>query len=355
LSKRKPDTNKTPKWKLAMDALKGPMPKMGLTKREAVWKRNKATLWYYPPVEKKYRVPVFWVYSLVNQPFILDLGPGISLIEAFGKEGFEVYLLDFGIPGYEDGDISIDKYVTDYIQIAVQRALRHSGAEELSMIGSCLGGTLAAMYAAVADEPIKNLILAAAPIDFSHFPIFDQWSKAVTDGSVNFDEFIDAIQIVPASNMKKGMRLLTSPVYYSPYLSLLNKADNPQYVDRWRRLNAWTNAHIPFTGAAMKQLTNDLGKQNKLVKGNLSIRNKRVSLKNIKSNLLVVTTEGDDLVPVEMIKPVINLVSSKDKTFRLLERGHATISISGSIPGYIAEWLPSRSEPINNGTQKTIG
>jgi polyhydroxyalkanoate synthase len=112
-----------------------------------------------PPSEKKYRVPVFLVYSLVNKPVILDLGPGMSMIEAFVNDGFEVYLLDFGILGYEDGEISIDNYIVDYIQKGVQKSLRHSGAEEISIMGFCLGGTLAAMYASIANELVRHPFL----------------------------------------------------------------------------------------------------------------------------------------------------------------------------------------------------
>jgi polyhydroxyalkanoate synthase subunit PhaC len=336
------------KIKLAMDALKEPLPEMGVTKREAVWKKNKATLWYYSPSEKKYRIPVFLVYSLVNQPVILDLGPGMSMIEAFVNDGFEVYLLDFGIPGYEDGDINVDNYIVDYIQKGVQKSLRHSGAEEVSIMGFCLGGTLAVMYASIANEPIKNLILSATPVDFSHSPILDQWSAAVRDDSVSFDDYLDAIKTVPASAVRNAVRLVT-PVYFSPYLSLLSKADDPQYVEKWRRFNEWTNEHIPFTGAAVKQLTNDLGKHNKLIKGNLYINKKRASLKNIKSNLLVVAGEKDNLVPIAMIKPVMKVVSSKDKTLKLLKSGHTNFTNNGGLPEYITEWLPSRSAPIKNG------
>lgn len=336
------------KIKLAIDALNEPMPDMGVTKREAVWKKNKATLWYYPPSVKQYRVPVFLVYSLVNQAVILDLGPGMSLIESFVNYGFEVYLLDFGVPGYEDGEIGMDTYIVDYIQKGVQKSLRHSGAEEITIMGFCLGGTMAAMYASIANEPIKNLILSSTPVDFGHSPVLDQWSVAIQEGNVNFDELLDVFQTVPASAVKAGIRLLVTPIYFSPYLSLLSKADDPQYVEKWRRLNAWTNDHIPFTGAAIKQLMNDLVKDNKLIKGKLYIFKKRASLKNITSNLLVVAGENDSLVPIETIKPVMNLVSSKDKTFDPLKNGH--IVNTGGLPEYITEWLPTRSVPIKNET-----
>jgi polyhydroxyalkanoate synthase subunit PhaC len=251
---------------------------------------------------------------LINKPTLLDLAPGLSMIEGFVNSGFEVYLLDFGIPGHEDGDISIENYIMDYIQKGVQKSLRHSGAEEISIMGFCLGGTLAIMYAAVADEPIRNLILSTTPIDFNEFfPGFDQWSLAARDGSANFDGFLDAVQTVPPKFIKEGLRLLSSPLYYSKYLTLLSIADKPQSVDRWRHFNEWTIGHIPFTGPALKQMMNDLGKHNKLIKGNLYIKNKAASLKNIKSNLLVVSAENDKLFPLEMATPIMDMYPARIK------------------------------------------
>lgn len=52
------------------------------------------------------------------------MAPGNSTIENFTRNGFDVYLLDFGIPGYEDKDITASDYEVDYIQRGVQKALR---------------------------------------------------------------------------------------------------------------------------------------------------------------------------------------------------------------------------------------
>lgn len=324
------------------------MPQIGMTPRVAVWKKNKAILWHYPAKKKRYSVPIVIVYSLINQPYIFDLGPGNSLIEAFGKEGYDIYLLDFGIPGYEDGNISLDDYILDYIQKGVQRVLRHSGAEEITLLGSCIGGTLAAMYAAIAEEPIKNLILTVSPIDFESVPQFDQWTEALRERRVSFDEILDVFQIVPAKAVKSGMRLMTSPVYVSPLLSLLYRADDEEYVKRWRRFNAWTNDHIPLTAGTIKQMTDDLIIGNKLIKGTLNIRGKKAKLNKIKANLLVIASQSDRLVPKAMIDPIMGAVSSPDKTLHLLESGHAQMHYDDTLPIYYKDWLPERSGPIGH-------
>lgn len=334
------------RWKGFFGAWNRPAPKVGATPRDAIWKKNKSTLWYYAPTEKKYKVPLFLVYSLVNQPFILDMAPGNSVIENFTRNGFEVYLMDFGIPGYEDKDISASDYVVHYIQKGVRRALRHSGAQEITLIGYCLGGTLATMYATIAEEPIRNLILNVSPIDFETVPFFDKLAQASKEDKLNINRLLEAVGLISGHSMKAGMRMVTNPIYFSPYLSLLNKAYDENYVEKWKRLKAWTDGHIPFTGAAMQELMNELGKKNKLIEGGLIIHGKKAELSNIHANLLVISTEHDRLVLKEQNMRVIDFVSSKDKTFLLEDGGHTTRANDHDLPLYLANWLPQRSDPI---------
>jgi polyhydroxyalkanoate synthase subunit PhaC len=320
-------------------------PEIGLTPRQAVWKKNKATLWYYPAEEKKFRTPLFLIYSLINQPSILDLAPNNSFIEIMTKSGYDVYLLDFGIPGYEDREIGMENYIVDYIQKGVQRALKHSKAEEISLMGFCLGGTFAAMYAAVADEPIKNLLLFVSPIDFAQSSLFDQWVEALKEEEIELDSAVDSLGLIPAKYMEYGMRLLTSPIYASPYLALLNRADDPNYVEKWRRFNQWAKGHIPLTGAVAKDITNKLVKDNGLVNGTLYLGEKRVDLGNIHADLLVVSGEDDRLVPASTSSAVMDFVSSKKKEYVLIKGGHASL-LKGKMPDFIENWLPQRSNRI---------
>ncbi|MDQ0154872.1 alpha/beta fold hydrolase [Robertmurraya andreesenii] len=321
-------------------------PEFAQTERIPIWKKNKATLWYYPAKERRYKTPLYLIYSLINQPFILDLLPGNSLIEAFVHEGFDVYLIDFGIPGFEDKDLTMDDYIKDYIQKGAKKVLDHSNATELSVMGFCLGGTLAAMYASIATEPIKNLILDVAPIDFSNAHIFDQWAEVVKEEELDFDDFIDSIGLIPPKFVEAGVRLITSPIYFSPYLSLLNKANDEEYVERWRVFNKWTRGHIPLPGGVLKQMFHDFGKHNKLVKGTLKVRDEKMDLSNIHSNLLVIASEFDRLVPKETTYKIMDLVSSNDKKYIMLQGGHTGLTKDGKLPHHFRDWLPTRSNPI---------
>jgi polyhydroxyalkanoate synthase subunit PhaC len=318
-------------------------PEVGMTPRSAVWKKNKATLWYYPSKQRKHKVPLFLIYSLINQPFILDLGPKYSLIEAFTSSGYEVYLLDFGIPGYEDKDLTMDDYILRYIKKGVQRALLHSNASEISLMGFCMGGTFAAIYTSIAEEPIKNLIVSVAPIDFSFTPVFSEGVKMLQNEEIDIDPLLDAWGIIPPIYVKRGMRLVTVPISYSPYLSLLSHADDEERNLKWRRYNYWANSHIPLSAAALKQMAIDFEKENKLINGNLVIGNHSAKLENIKANLFAVGASHDRLIPIEQILPIMDRVSSTDKSFHVLEGGHGSLAKDGKAPGYLDDWLSQRS------------
>ncbi|UCZ54937.1 alpha/beta fold hydrolase [Bacillus shivajii] len=316
--------------------------RVGQTSKTEVWKINKTTLWYYPAKNKRYETPLFLIYSLINRPFILDLSPGMSMIEAFVNEGYDVYLLDFGVPGYEDKEITLDDYITTYIHKAVKRSLFHSGAKEVTMIGYCLGGTLATIYAAFRNETIKNLVLFAPPLDFEHSPIPEEWEDAIKNGRVHLDELIDIYGVIPAKYMEWILRLAVSPITYRSYLGLLQKSHDKEYVQKWHLFNHWLKGHIPFAGATLKQLINDIAMDNKLIKNELKINGTPIHLDAITSDLLVVSTTDDEIVPKELVKPIMSQVSSENKTHQHIKGGHVSLAIKGELPDFLNLWLKER-------------
>lgn len=334
------------RWVNLFMILSEPDPKISQTPKNEIWRKNKSVLWHYPAKEKKYEIPLFFVYSLFNKPYILDIGPKTSVIEGLTHMGYEVYLLDWGSPGYEDKHLGIDTYIEKYLRIAVKRAIRHSDAEEITLIGYCLGGTIASIYASIAEEPIKNLIVATVPIDFEPFCGPDKWAEGFREGDINFERFIDTYGIIPPKLVEGMFQAIGSPINFTNYTKLLHQAHDQKYVDKWRRMNKWTHDHVPLAGEAYRQLAHDLFKENKLVKGEMMVGNKRADLKNIKSNLFVVSGSRDNLILEDQSKPIMDLASSKDKTYITVEAGHVSLVLTGLFAKIVHQWASSRSNPL---------
>ena len=137
-------------------------PKLGATPKEVVWKRGKVELWRYHNGAVRYGPPVVIVHSLVSRSYILDLRPGNSLVEYLTGAGLDVFMLDWGVPDELDADNDLERYVDWYIPRALAAVRRETGQSEVTLAGYCLGGVMAALYAAAhEDAPVRNLILMA--------------------------------------------------------------------------------------------------------------------------------------------------------------------------------------------------
>src|SRR5437764_1488352 len=142
-------------------------PSVGASPRETVWQRDKAELWRYTGGPVRYGPPILIVHSLVSRSYILDLRPGHSAVEYLVNAGFDVFMLDWGVPDGLDAGNSFATYVDEYIPRAVDAVRRETGSSEVTMAGYCLGGVLAMLYASGrADAEVRNLILMATPADF---------------------------------------------------------------------------------------------------------------------------------------------------------------------------------------------
>ena len=321
----------------------------GQTTREVVWTKNKAKLYRYEPsAEKRYPVPILMVYALINRPYVLDLLPGNSFVEYLTGQGFDVYLLDWGVPGDEDKDLSFDDYVLDYLRPATRRVLRASRAEEYTLFGYCMGGTMAAMYAALfPDEPLKNLVLLTTPIDFApeKTGLLGLWTD---EERFDPDLLVESFGNVPGEIIDNAMRML-KPVtnYVGTYATMWECILEEKPMETWKAMNKWVGDGTPFPGAAFKQWIVDFYQQNKLVKGEIRLRGRKVDLSNIACPLLNVAGKRDHICPLPQTEPTTDLVSSEDKELFVLDAGHVGLltgrGAKKELWPKVGSWLEERS------------
>ena len=320
----------------------------GQTPKEMVWSKNKAKLYRYETeAEKKYPVPVLIIYALINRPYVLDLLPGNSFVEYLVGEGFDVYLLDWGVPGDEDKDMTLGDYILDYLPRAVKKVLRTSGSEQLTLFGYCMGGTMSAMYASLFPEHLKNLILLTTPIDFSRENI-GLFSLFTNEKYLDVDRLVEAFGNMPAEMVDTGMQML-KPVtnYVGTYVNMWERIFDEKPMETWLAMNKWVNDGTPFPGAAFKQWINDLYRGNKLVKGELKLRGRRVDLSNITCPVLNIAGKKDHICFLPQAEPTMDLISSEDKEFFVLDAGHVGLMTGrGAKKGLwpkVSSWLETRS------------
>ena len=323
---------------------------VGLSPKDLVWSLNKTKLYRYrpsPKAEKQHRIPLLLVYALINKPFILDLVPGRSFVEHLLDSGFDVFLLDWGSPGAEDVTITFDDYVTNYLYRAVRKVLRLSGADEVSLLGQCLGATLTVTFAALYPEvPLRNIILLTAPLDFSGPPAS---SMVMWLEDLDVDKLVDSLGNVPGEMIRHWAKLL-KPVenFVGVYVNLYKLLGDQNAVWSWQAINRWVEDVVPVAGEAFRQFAVDYVEKNKLFRGKHIINGRRADLANIRASLLNIIAKYDHLVSPSQAMTIMDLVSSTDKELKVIPSTHVGIVISRRAKHQlwpeVSAWLGDRSD-----------
>jgi poly[(R)-3-hydroxyalkanoate] polymerase subunit PhaC len=322
-------------------------PKLGVTPKDVVWKRDKAQLWRYRSTRVGFAQPLLIVTSLVSRSYILDLLPGSSSVEFLRDQGFDVYMVDWGIPDHLDAGNSLETYVDEYLPRVVDAVLRESGAEELTMAGYCLGGVLASLYVTGhEDERVRNLVLLATPVDFS---AMGPMVAALQEGRLDPDDLIDESGNVPADVLYSGFFMMAPTTVVAQQATLLEHLWNDEFVRGFQAVSQWTRDQVPFPGTAFRQLVEELIRGNRLMDGTLRIGGRTVDLTRTRARVVNAMAKGDRVVPRAAAEPVSELIGRSDRReLMLMPGGHATFGTGRSafkhtLPS-LSQWLAAHSD-----------
>jgi polyhydroxyalkanoate synthase len=293
-----------------------------------------------------FKEPILVCFALVNRPYILDLQPDRSVIRQLLKRGFDVYLVDWGIPTAADRTLRLQDYVCGFLKNVADFVCNHADSPKLNLLGYCMGGTMSAMYTALYPEQIKNLILMAAPIDFSGDEgLLNLWTRAEY---FDVDGLVDAFGNCPGSFLQSSFQLM-KPVtnYVEKYLGFAEKMDNDAFLENFFAMERWSNDNIPVAGETFREFVKLLYQQNQLVMGEFLLRNVPVKLQNITCPLLTLVAEEDHLVPPNSTLAIKHYVSSKFVQNMSINAGHIGLAVSSKAHSRLwpdaAMWIADHS------------
>jgi polyhydroxyalkanoate synthase subunit PhaC len=327
---------------------------VGRTAKQLVWEHNQIKLYRYDPRRTiVYPVPLLFVHSLIARSYILDLVPGTSFIEYLLDRGFDVYLIDWGVPTTH---LRLEDYVLGYLPQALKTMRGESQAAELSLLGYCLGGTLVLLYAAThPDSAVRNIVSVATPVNFRPMALSRTWPSVPGDPclQIAMDRWVDASGNIPAEVIKTNFQIFRSlhPANeFSWYLSLWEHLDDAEYVAYFRALDRWAQDHIPFPGEVFRQITENFVRDNKLIRDGFELGGRCAKLRSIRQAFLAIAAESDLLVPLAATDMQVDLVSSADKDFLTVPGGHVSL-VAGresrmTVWPRVAEWLATRSRAL---------
>jgi polyhydroxyalkanoate synthase len=320
-------------------------PGLGTTPKHTVWRSAKAQLWRYENDAVRYLEPVVIVYSLITRSYMFDLLPDNSLVAHLIADGFDVFLLDWGIPDESDAANSLATYVDEHLPDAVATARELSAGADTSIIGYCLGGVLTALFvAAHRDAGTRNLVTMATPADFHELGAV---TAVFEEGRLEASDVIGADGNVPPDMFHSGFQILKPTSRFAAYANLWQNLWNDKFVEGYQAMAQWSTDQIPFPGTAFAEIVDKLIRRNLLVTGRFPLGDRIVELGSIGCAHLNVLATQDHIVPEAAAAPLLAVLQARERDELRLEAGHVGCVAGGFAKKHtrpaISKWLADHS------------
>jgi len=267
---------------------------------------------------------LFFIPSLINKSYILDLTEKTSIVKYFASLGYKVYLVDF----IEPLDSETNMKLSDYEERLSRAISELCVASETIVIGYCLGGVLALNLAEKFD--LLGQILLATPWDFKHFKKHFALDNQFT--LQNFINMIEQLPKTPASMVQLFFSYLAPERIWYKFCQFSGMKEQNE-IDNFLALEQWVNDGLSLSRAfALESLQ---------MLANNSL-NKPI---NCSIPTLAIYGLDDKIVPASSCLPLYQQLSNK---FILFEKtGHV-----GLIIGKVSQ---SKIWPEMAGWLETIG
>ena len=317
-------------------------PRIAPSPRQTLYREGSASLLHFQPAGADVPAaapPVLLVPSLINRWYVLDLRPGASLIEALCAAGLDVYLIDWGVPGDEDRYLTWDEVLAKLAR-AVRRTRRAARAERVSLVGYCMGGTLAAIHTALEPDGIAGLVDLLGPVDFAHGGAL---RRMVDPRWFDADAVADAGNVSPFQ-MQAGFAALRPTLDIGKLVGLIDlAAADPAAREAFAALETWASDNIPFPAAAYRTYLTELYQDNALAAGRHTALGRTVDLAAIRCPVLTIVAERDTICPPSAALAINDLVSSSRRDVLTVPGGHVGAVVGSRAPTSVhaplARWL----------------
>lgn len=312
------------------------------TPKDTVWRQGKVSLWRYRSDHVVHGPPVLIILGLVSRSSLFDLHEKASMVRALRDEGFDVFVLDWGVADAGDADNTLATYAGRILPRAVRALLRVSGADDVSLVGYCMGGNLALLaVAGDPDLPVRNLVTLATAVDWEHMhPQIDPLRRPGEDGSSFVDEETGCL---PGEFIAWFFKVRKPTADAMQLLNLWENLDNAAYLQGHQAISRWAADHVPVPRLVAAEVVRSWLQENAFSTGRLTLDGRPVDLRAITCPLLAVLTLRDEIVPPAAARPIATLVGSQDVELLELEAGHVGLAVGRSANKVmyprLADWL----------------
>jgi polyhydroxyalkanoate synthase len=307
---------------------------------------------YQEPTDGADRPALVIVPAPIKRPYIWDLLPDVSVVSQCLARDIQTYLLEWIPPGRSNDQAGLSEYADRFIATSLDTVRAETGQDKVTLAGHSLGGTFAAIFAALHPERVQSLLLVDVPLAFGERqgpleraaglmpPTRDV--RAVV-GSPIPGSFLNLISVAAAPRA----------FVWQPWSDLLASMFSPQHAAVHARVVRWTLDEFPLPGRLFEETVELLYRQDQFRRGKLRIDRSAIGADALRAPILAVVNPHGNVVPPDSCLAALDVVADDNKCIHYYEAepGPALQHV-GPLVGYkahqqlwpdILDWVHARA------------
>jgi polyhydroxyalkanoate synthase len=295
-----------------------------------LWARGRARLLDYGGEG----APVLLVPSLVNRATILDLTERRSFARWLAMQNRRVLLLDWGWPGEAERRFDLAAYLREILTPALHAAAGVSVTGRVSLIGYCMGGTLAVPLAERNAALVDKLVLLAAPWDFQAEGKDRALAAAAWFSAQR--PLIEAMGILPLDAIETLFASLDPALVLRKFLRFAQLDPASEAAADFVALEDWVGDGVPLAAPAAADAMIGWYGENRPARGAWILDGAAVDPTKVAAPSLVVVPSRDRIVPPAGARPLAKRLP--DAHILEAPSGHVSLMVGAAAPETV--WKP---------------
>jgi polyhydroxyalkanoate synthase len=253
--------------------------------------------------------PVLLVPAPIKRAYIWDLEPSRSPVRVLLEAGFAVHLLEWVDPGPEETTLGLGDYV-DGLLLAAVNAVTSATGDMPAILAHSVGGTFAALFAALHPDLVRGLALLEAPLRFGA-------------GSGAFAPLVavaphtawvrSAFGNVPGSFISTVSGIAAPATFHvERYVDLLANLGQAA-LHTHMRVQRWTLDEMAMPGQLFEDIVEHLYRRDRFMRSELLLGGRRIGPNLVRCPLLAVVNPTSRIIPPQSVVPFHDAAASPRK------------------------------------------
>lgn len=208
----------------------------------------------------------------IKRAYSWDLAPEVSVVRRCVDAGLRVHLLEWTDPADADARLGLGEHLERVIAPALEAVLAVTGERQAVLAGHSLGGTLAAIAAALDPQRVAGLVLIETPLRFGRET--GALGPLVASAPDTTIAALDG-RCVPGSFLSLSALSAAPDAFFAePWLDWLASAGQRTAAIHLR-VKRWSQDELAMPGSLLVDIVEGLYREDRFAAGTLAVNGRR--------------------------------------------------------------------------------